>query len=84
MHFTNEHMTESYYDRHLALVREAEDRRLARPLRAARSKRSPRSDRRITGFRRVIALWGRTSTPFFKAQDRGPREIREGSVHYER
>ncbi len=84
MHFTNEHMTESYYDRHLALVREAEDRRLARPLRAARSKRSPRSDRRITGFRRAIALWGRTSIPFFKAQDRGPREIREGSAHHER
>jgi hypothetical protein len=84
LHFTNEHMTESYYDRHLALVREAEDRRLARPLRAARSKRNPRSDRRITGFRRAIALWGRTSIPFFKAQDRGPREIREGSAHHER
>ncbi len=84
MYFTNEHMTESYYDRHLALVHEAEDRRLARPLRAARSERSPRSDRRITGFRWAIALWGRTSTPFFKAQDRGPREIREGSAHDER
>jgi hypothetical protein len=67
MDFTNAHMTESYRDRHLALVREAEDRRLARRLRAARSKRSPRSYRPMAGFRRVIALWGRTSTPFFKA-----------------
>jgi hypothetical protein len=67
LRFTNEHMTESYYYRHLALVREAEDRRLARRLRAARSKRSPQNDRRITGFRRVIALWGRTNTPFFRA-----------------
>ncbi len=67
MHFTSEHITQSYHDRHLALVREAEDRRLARRLRAARSKRSPWSNRWMAGFRRVIALWGRTSTPFFRA-----------------
>ncbi len=76
--------TEIVSERHLALLREAEDRRLARRLRAARSKRNPRSDRRITGFRRAIALWGRTSIPFFKAQDRGPRVIRKGSANHER
>jgi hypothetical protein len=78
LYFTNEHLTESYYDRHLTLVevlerdvnveagalREAEDRRLARRLQAARSKPS---NPRMAGFRRAIALWGRTSTPFFRA-----------------
>jgi hypothetical protein len=59
--------TEMFRERQLALLREAEKRRLARRLRTARSKGRPRSDRRVAGFRRVIALWGRTSTPFFRA-----------------
>jgi hypothetical protein len=65
MHQTNP--TEMFRERHLALVREAEDRRLTRRLRAAQSKRSPRSDQRMAGFRRAVALWGRISTPFFRA-----------------
>jgi hypothetical protein len=59
--------TEMFRERQLALGREAEDRRRARRLRAAHSKRSPRSDQRMAGFRRAVALWGRISTPFFRA-----------------
>jgi hypothetical protein len=65
MHQTNP--TEVFRERQFALLREAEDRRLARRLRTARSKRSPRSERRAAGFRQAIALWGRTGIPFFKA-----------------
>jgi hypothetical protein len=65
MHQTNP--TEMFRERQLALLREAEDRRLARQLRAAHSKRSPRSEQWMAGFRRAVALWGRTSTPFFRA-----------------
>ena len=73
MHQTNP-TTEMFRERQLALLREAEERRLARRLRRARSKgrskgRSgrPWSERRAAGFRRAIALWGRTGTPFFRA-----------------
>jgi hypothetical protein len=65
MHQTN--LTEMVRERHLALLREAEDRRITRRLRAAHSKGHPRSDRRMAGFRRAVALWGRTSIPFFRA-----------------
>jgi hypothetical protein len=65
MHHTNP--TEMFRERHLALVREAEHRRRARRLRAAHSKRSPRSEQRMAGFRQAVALWGRISTPFFRA-----------------
>ena len=65
MHQTNP--TETFRERQLALLREAEERRLARRLRRARSKRSPRSDRRAAGLLRAIALWGRTGIPFFRA-----------------
>jgi hypothetical protein len=58
-------MTEMFRERHVTLLREAEDRRLARRLRKARSKGHPRSERRMAGFGRAIALWGRTSIPFF-------------------
>jgi hypothetical protein len=51
MYQTN--LTESFRERQLALLREAEDRRLALRLRA--------------GFRRAIASWGRTGIPFFRA-----------------
>ena len=57
--------TEMFRERQLALLREAENQRLARRLRAAYSKWRPRSDRRMAGFKRVMALWGRISTPFF-------------------
>jgi hypothetical protein len=65
MHQTNP--TEVFRQRQLALLREAEEQRLARRLRTARSKGRPRSDRRMAGFRRAIALWGRTTIPFFRA-----------------
>ena len=65
MHQTN--TTETFRECQFALLREAEERRLARRLRRAHSKGRPRSDRRMAGFRRAIALWGRTSTPFFRA-----------------
>ncbi len=65
MHQTNP--TEVFRERQLALLREAEEQRLARRLRTARSKGRPRSDWRMAGFRRAIALWGRTGIPFFRA-----------------
>jgi hypothetical protein len=57
--------TEMFRERQLAVVREAEKRRLARRLREARTKGHPRNERRMAGFRRATALWGRTSIPFF-------------------
>ena len=65
MHQTNP--TETFRERQFALLREGEERRLARRLRRTHSKGRPRSDRRMAGLRRAIALWGRTSTPFFSA-----------------
>jgi urease accessory protein UreF len=61
--------TEMFRERQLALLREAEERRLARRLRASRPRRSSRTEsRRIgAGFRRAIASWERTSIPFFRA-----------------
>jgi hypothetical protein len=55
--------TEMFRERQLALLREADDRHLARRLRKARSK--PRGERRMAGFQRAFAMWGRTSIPFF-------------------
>ena len=60
-------LTEMFRERQLGLLREAEDRRLARRLRKARSKEHSRAERRMAGFRRGIALWGRISVPFFRA-----------------
>jgi hypothetical protein len=67
MYQTN--LTETFRERQRALLREAEDRRLARQLRGTRPQRSSRTeDRRPeAGFRRAIASWGRTSIPFFRA-----------------
>jgi urease accessory protein UreF len=71
MYQTN--LTEMFRERQLALLREAEDRRLARRLarrlRAARPQRSSRTESRRpgAGFRRTIASWERTSIPFFRA-----------------
>lgn len=56
--------TEMVRERQLALLREVENRRLARRLREG-SKGHPRSVRRMAGFERAVALWGRTSIPFF-------------------
>jgi hypothetical protein len=51
------------------LLREAENERLARRLRAPRSERASRTThvQRISPLRRATALWGRTSVPFFRA-----------------
>jgi hypothetical protein len=67
MYQTN--LTEMFRERQLALLREAEDRRLARRLRGTRPQRSSRTGRPRpgAGFRRAIASWGRTSIPFFRA-----------------
>jgi hypothetical protein len=59
--------TELWHEHQVLLLREAEERRLARRLRAARSKGRPRSERRVAGLGRTIALWGRTGIPFFRA-----------------
>jgi hypothetical protein len=61
--------TEMFRERQLELMREAEDRRLARRVRVTRPQRSSRIGRRQlgAGFRRAIASWGRTSIPFFRA-----------------
>ena len=54
--------TEVWRERHLALLREAEERRHARQM-------SPRagSQPHTAGLGRVIASWGRTNVPFFRA-----------------
>ena len=54
--------TEMFRERQLALLREVEDRRLARRQRRASARASalrsegPRSERQLAGFRRAIAL----------------------------
>jgi hypothetical protein len=61
--------TEMFRQRQLGLLREAENRRLARQMRVTRPQRSTRTGRGRpeAGFRRAIASWGRTSIPFFRA-----------------
>jgi hypothetical protein len=61
--------TEVWRERHLALLREAEERRHARQMRRAHSRKSPQagSQLRTAGLGRVIASWGRTNVPFFRA-----------------
>ncbi len=62
------HPTELYRERQELLAQEARDARLARQLRAARRERTATSDRRTSSFSgRAMALWGRTSVPFFRA-----------------
>ena len=71
MHYI--HLTEIWRERHLALLREAEERRHVRQLRRTRRRKSSRdgSRSRTVALRRVIDSWGRTSVPFFRAQERG-------------
>jgi hypothetical protein len=63
------HPTELYYRRHELLLQEAGDARVPREVRASRQKAAPKkgSDRHVAGLQRAIALWGRTSVPFFRA-----------------
>jgi hypothetical protein len=58
-----------YRERQELLAREAREARLAGQLRAARRERTATSDRRTSDYfpGRVMALWGRTSVPFFRA-----------------
>ena len=56
-----------YRERQELLAREAREARLAGQLRAARRERTAPTDRRTSGFfGRAMALWGRTSAPFFR------------------
>ena len=61
--------TEVWRERHLALLREAEERRHVRQMRRSRSQRYSQtgSQPRAVALGRVIASWGRTSVPFFRA-----------------
>jgi hypothetical protein len=62
------HPTKLSYERQEPLAREAGDARLAKRPRAARRKEEPTGERRTAAFPwRVMALWGRTSVPFFRA-----------------
>jgi hypothetical protein len=63
------HPTELFYERREALMREARNARFARELRSARPKDNARSRRGRSGefVGRMIALWGRTGVPFFRA-----------------
>ncbi len=58
-----------WHERSHELLREAENGRLARRLRALRSKRAPRTTNghQSSPLRRAAALWGRTSVPFLRA-----------------
>jgi hypothetical protein len=51
------------------LLREAENNRLARRLKAPRPKSASRATngRQLAKLRRATALWGRTGVPFFRA-----------------
>jgi len=61
--------TEVWREHHLALLREADERRLARRLPRPRSRRFSQtgSQPRRAALGRVIASWGRTNVPFFRA-----------------
>jgi hypothetical protein len=60
--------TELWRERQLALLSEADHRRLVRQVRGrARVSSVFASGRRMTALRRVTSLWGRTGVPFFRA-----------------
>jgi hypothetical protein len=60
---------ELWHQRRDELLREVEVDRLARRHRATRPKGGSRTanGRQIATLRRAMALWGRTSVPFFRA-----------------
>ena len=60
---------ELYNRRHEELLREAEDRHLARRLRQEHPRRMSETKSRQpkTRLQRMTAIWGRTSVPFFRA-----------------
>ena len=60
--------TEMWRERQIALLREAEHRRLVRQLREGRPWASPAvGGRRLAALGRAISLWRRTVAPFFRA-----------------
>jgi hypothetical protein len=61
--------TELWRERQLALLREAQDRRLTRRLRKAHTKRGSgsRHEGWLARLGRTTALWERTAVPFFRA-----------------
>jgi hypothetical protein len=63
------HPTKDWRERHIALLREAEERRHVRQLRRTRRRKSSRDGIRshTAALGRVIASWGRTSVPFFRS-----------------
>jgi hypothetical protein len=63
------HSTEVWRERHISLLREAEERRHVRQLRRTHRRKSSRegSRSRTAALGRVIDSWGRTSVPFFRA-----------------
>ncbi len=71
MYYGNRNPTELNGERRELLTREARDARHARRLRAAHRTGTPQTGsrrRRMAEFlRRSLALWGRTSVPFFRA-----------------
>jgi hypothetical protein len=71
LYYGNQNPAELYRERHELLMREAKNARHARRLRAARRKGAPETGSgwwRMAGFlRRSLALWERTSVPFFMA-----------------
>ena len=59
--------TEMLRERHAGLLREAEERRLARRLRSPQGSPRTEGGRLGAGLLRAVASWGVTSIPFFRA-----------------
>jgi hypothetical protein len=61
--------TNLWNQHHHDLLREAQDERLARQLRASRRKRDRGTGNgwQSSALRRTAAVWSRTSVPFFRA-----------------
>jgi hypothetical protein len=65
--FDPNHHTEPFRERQEMLAQEARDAHLASMLRAARRNRTIGQERTTWSPGRAIALWGRTSVPYFRA-----------------
>jgi hypothetical protein len=65
--FDPNHHTELFRERQEMLAQEARDAHLASMLRAARRNRTIGQERTTWSPGRAIALWGRTSVPYFRA-----------------
>lgn len=65
--FDPNHHTELFRERQHLLAQEARDAHLASMLRAARRNSTIGQERTTWSPGRAIALWGRTSVPYFRA-----------------